>query len=1325
MNDLIHQLQKRIPNCLQKDQFFLARDLEKLAERLGKNQPSDKFQQKLDARISDSEALVQRRQERLPAIEYPEQLPIAGKREQIAKAIAENQVVILAGETGSGKTTQIPKICLELGRGVSGMVGHTQPRRIAARTVASRIAEELKTELGDLVGYQVRFNDHSHAETLVKLMTDGILLAEIQNDRYLNKYDTLIIDEAHERSLNIDFLLGYLKQILPKRPDLKVIITSATIDLERFANHFTDEKGKPAPIIEVSGRTYPVEVLYRPTMDEEGDLNDAVINAVEEILELEKDALSHQRGGDVLVFMSGEREIREAAHAIRKAQFPHFETLPLYARLSLAEQNKVFHGHKGRRIILATNVAETSITVPGIRYVIDPGTARISRYSVRTKVQRLPIEAVSQASANQRKGRCGRVAEGVCIRLYDEEDFNNRPEFTEAEILRTNLASVILQMLQLGMGDIRHFPFVDRPDKKLINDGYKLLQELQAVNSKGHITKNGRKLARLPVDPRLGRVVLEAVNKSCLHEILRIISALSVQDPRERPAEKQQAADEKHRAYRDDHSDFIAYVNLWNIVEEQRQELSQSQFRKFCQRNFLSYMRLREWRDIHHQLRLALKDIVDKNHSQKLAENKEPASYESVHRALLTGFLGNVGNQEEQKEFIGARNKRFMVFPGSSQYKKPPKWLMAGELIETSKLFAHTIAKVDPEWILQAAEHLVKRSHSEPHYDVKTGQVMAFEKITLYGLTLIEKRRVSYGKINTAVSNEVFIREALVEGKYLQQKRGKHQTLAKFAKHNQQLINEIEDYEAKARKRDLLVDDEMIFQFFKERVPGTIVNLAGFEKWRKDTEQDKPTLLYLTKEVLMQRDTAHLGEAQFPNEISWDGLILPLSYCFEPGKENDGVTVSIPLAVLHQTPQFLSEWLVPGLLREKCIALVKSLPKATRRHFVPVPDFVDKALLAMKPCNQPLTSQLGEQLKRLTSVTIPTDQWLQAPLDSYYQMNFQLVDENGKTITMNRDLDELKATYRDKVQASMQSSQGQSHEQENITQWDFPELPETVQYKQSGVQVRAYPALTDEGESSAIRLHDNPKEALAISWRGVCRLTLLELGQTAKYLRKELLKGKDVGLSVANMGNRQEVVEDLLMAAVRDTFYEGRFGTDDLPRAHGDFEKLLSEGREKLVATAQDMEKKLLSALKGMVEVKAALKGQKNNIAIALAAGDIQQQLQQLFYKGCLFETPGHWLQQYERYLKAIQQRIEKAALNPQRDRVCMADMAESIERWNQWLQGHSDYWRQLYPEAEEYRWMLEELRVSLYAQTLKTLMPVSTKRLNKQWLAVENACAK
>lgn len=1308
-------LEARINDCLGKDQFYLRRDLRKLRERLKQQQPSEKLLQKLEERISASEGLYHKRQQRLPPIEYPE-LPIAGKREEIAKAISENQVVVLAGETGSGKTTQIPKICLELGRGTKGLIGHTQPRRIAARTVASRIAEELGTELGDLVGYQVRFTDHSHDETLVKLMTDGILLAEIQNDRFLNKYDTLIIDEAHERSLNIDFLLGYLNQLLPKRPDLKIIITSATIDLERFANHFS-VNGKPAPIIEVSGRTYPVETLYRPQLDEEGDLNDAIINAVEEILTIEKDAPSHQRGGDILVFMSGEREIREAANAIRKANFPHFDTLPLYARLSLAEQNKVFQGHRGRRIVLATNVAETSITVPGIRYVIDPGTARISRYSVRTKVQRLPIEAISQASANQRKGRCGRVAEGVCIRLYDEDDFNSRPEFTEAEILRTNLAFVILQMLQLRMGDIRDFPFVDKPDKKLINDGFKLLQELQAVNTKGELTPLGRQLSRLPVDPRLGRMVLAGVQQDCLQELLIIISALSVQDPRERPAEKQQAADEKHRAYRDDHSDFIAYLNLWNAVEEQRQALSQSQFRKHCKRNFLSFMRLREWRDIHHQLRLSLKDL-------KVKENSEPASYEAVHRALLTGSLGNIGNQEEQKEFLGARNKRFIVFPGSSQYKKPPKWIMAGELIETSRLFAHTVAKIEPEWALKAAEHLVKRSHSEPHFDNRSGQVMAYERITLYGLTLIEKRRVSYGKINTPVANEVFIREALVEGKYGDSKK-QRQHPAAFLKHNRALITEIEEYEAKARKRDLLVDDEVVFQFFQERVPKHIVNVAGFDKWRKDVESEQPEILFLNREVLMQRDTAHLGEAQFPNQVNWDGLILPLSYCFEPGKPNDGVTVTIPLAVLHQTPQYLAQWLVPGLLREKCIALVKSLPKALRRHFVPVPDFVDKALLALQPVNKPLTQLLGEQLKRLSAVDIPDDQWLQVPLDTYYQMNFQLVDEAGKTLAMNRDLDALKAEYRDRVQASMQSSQGQEHEKVDITRWDFGDLAETVQYKQSGVQVRAYPALSDEGDSSAIRLHDNPAEALAISWQGVCRLVLLELDKTTKYLRKELLKSKDVGLSVANMGNRAEVVEDILLTAVRDTFFADTFGTENLPRQESDFQTIISEKKESFVAKAQDLENCLLANLKAMVSVRAALKSHKNNLALALAAGDIQKQLQGLFYKGVLFDTPAQWFQQYTRYLKAVEQRIEKAVLQPQRDRVSMAEIAESQELWTQWLEGQSEYWRQLHPEAETYRWMQEELRVSLFAQTLKTLMPVSAKRLRKQWTIVEESCAK
>ncbi len=823
-----------VVDVMAQDRFRLLRRLSELEKLARANKPCEQALEKWQQQLQVSQTKVANRKLLIPVvIDFPN-LPVCEKREEIAQIIANNQVIVLAGETGSGKTTQIPKICLSLGRGTAGLIGHTQPRRIAANTVATRIAEELHTKLGDKVGYQVRFSDQSSDQTLIKVMTDGILLAEIQNDPYLNKYDTLIIDEAHERSLNIDFLLGYLKQLLPRRPDLKLIITSATIDLEKFSQHFNK-----APVIEVSGRTYPVDIWYRPLFesqakDDEGedteqDIYSAMVDAVHEI-ELHEKTSGGPRGGDILIFMSGEREIREAADALRKAQFAHMEVVPFYARLSLAEQQRVFAPHTGRRIVLATNVAETSITVPGIRYVIDPGFARISRYSYRTKVQRLPIEPVSQASANQRKGRCGRVAEGVCIRLYSEQDFNNRPAFTDAEILRTNLAAVILQMLQLKMGDIHKFPFIDAPDHRLISDGYKLLEELQAVNAKNELTSVGIQLSKLPLDPRLARMLLAAQEQSCVRELLIIASALSVQDPRDRPVEKQQAADQSHRRFWADFSDFAGFVNLWDYFETQRQALSQNQLRKLCKKEFLNYTRLREWRDIHHQLCVAIKDLG-------FNVNAIPAGYDPVHKALLSGLLGNLGFNHEEREYLGARNRKFTIFPGSSLIKKTPKWIMAAELIETSKLFAHTVAKIEPEWALAAAEHLVKRHYFEPHYNSQSGQVMAYEKVSLYGLTLIEKHSVIYSHIDPAVSREVFIRAVFVEGQYAEHPKRKNiqrkGTVDDFFTHQQSLLKELDDLEAKSRRRDILADEQVIFEFYNEVIPEQIINLAGFENWRK------------------------------------------------------------------------------------------------------------------------------------------------------------------------------------------------------------------------------------------------------------------------------------------------------------------------------------------------------------------------------------------------------------------------------------------------------------------------------------------------------------
>lgn len=1286
------------------------RDIEKLAKTDQAPElelPLQKWQQQYEASLT----LVERRQQLVPQIEFPD-LPVCERREDIAALIAAHQVVVIAGETGSGKTTQIPKICLSLGRGVKGLIGHTQPRRIAAHTVASRIAEELHTTLGEKVGYQVRFSDQSNENTLIKVMTDGILLAEIQHDRFLSRYDTIIIDEAHERSLNIDFLLGYLKQLLPRRPDLKLIITSATIDVQRFAHHFDN-----APVVEVSGRTYPVDVWYRPPFESSSDDVDQyedqyqpIIDAIHEIEKHEKS--SGQRGGDILAFMSGERDIREAANSIRKAQFAHMEVIPFYARLSLAEQQKVFAPHKGRRIVLATNVAETSITVPGIRYVIDPGLARISRYSYRTKIQRLPIEPISQASANQRKGRCGRVSDGICIRLYSEEDFNSRPAFTDAEILRTNLAAVILQMLQMRMGDIQKFPFIDSPDHRLINDGFKLLEELQAVDSKNQLTTIGKKLTQLPVDPRFARMLIAAQEMQCVREVLIIVSALSVQDPRERPAEKQQAADQSHRRFQIENSDFLAYVSLWDYFENLRQELSQNQLRKQCKKEFLSYLRLREWRDVHHQLRLTFKTL-------NLKENTEPANLEAVHRALLSGLLGNLGFNTEEREYLGARNRKFFIFPGSALAKKTPKWLMAAELLETSKVYAHTVAKIEPEWALRAAEHLVKRQYFEPHYDSRSGQVMAYEKVSLYGLVLIEKRSVSYGRIDAAVSHEVFIRAALVEGKYGDHPKRKHAQRLKpsddFFAHQQALLAELDELESKARRRDILADEQVLFDFYAERVPEEVTNFAGFEAWRKKAEAENPRLLYIDRERLMLHAAGGITEAQFPDELEWRGMVFPLSYHFEPGHADDGVSIHVPVSLLHQIPEHRLEWLVPGMLRDKCIGLVKSLPKNLRKHFVPVPDVVDKSLAAMAVDNKPLTESLALQLKRQTSVDVPAEAWQPASLDNFYRFNIKVVDDRGRCIASGRDLQELRTRYREQVQQNIQSA-ATNIEREDIQSWDFNDLPQSVQLQRSGISIRAYPALVDKQNKVALQVLDNPLQARYLTQRGIARLLMLESVQMVKYLQKELFKGQELSLSIAGIGSREQVVDDILMASFCQLCLPDQ---EHLPRSRGEFDQRLGSAKEKLISRAQELADILATSLKLLVGVRKLLKQQKNALALAFSISDIQQQLQQLFHPGLVYATPLEWLTQYPRYLRAIELRIEKALLNPQKDRLSLAEIQPHWQRLNDLLAKEGEYALAQSIPLQTYRWGIEELRVSLFAQTLRTQIPISSKRLDKLWEAV------
>jgi ATP-dependent helicase HrpA len=1273
------------------DQFPLRRKLANLKQHLRDKKPCERNQSELEQRIQQSLLLVEQRQSAIPTIEYPP-LPISDKRELIAKTISENQLVVIAGETGSGKTTQLPKICLELGRGVKGLIGHTQPRRLAARTVAERIADELKTPLGDSVGYQVRFTDHTSPTTHIKLMTDGILLAEIQRDKWLNRYDTLIIDEAHERSLNIDFLLGYLKQLLPRRPDLKVIITSATIDVEGFAKHFAD-----APIIEVSGRTYPVDVWYRPLKDlsEDGELAVGVEAAINQLS-------GHE--GDVLVFLSGEGEIREVARYLRKADLAHCEVLPLYARLSRTEQNKVFNVNKrrGRRIVLATNVAETSLTVPGIRYVIDPGYARISRYSYRTKVQRLPIEPVSQASANQRKGRCGRVADGICIRLYSEQDFLSRPEFTDPEIKRTNLASVILQMLTMRIGDVNAFPFVDPPDYKMINDGFKLLEELGAIGEKRQLSSIGKQLSRFVIEPRLSRMLLAANELGCLRELLIIVSALSIQDPRERPGEKQQASDEKHRRFWDEKSDFVGFVNLWNYYEEKRQELSQNQLRKLCQREFLSFMRMKEWRDIHRQLLLVSKELGFK-------ENHQPASYETVHRAVLSGMLSHIAMLDEERQYLGARNRKLRIFPGSSIFKKTPKWLVAAEITETTQLYGRCCAAIQPEWVLGINDALFKRHHSEPHWQQRTGRVMAYEKLSLYGLVVRDRKPVHYGPIDPVLAREIFIRGALVEGRY--------KTRADFFKHNHQLVSDIEKMEEKARRRNILVNEQQLYDFYHERLPTEITTARHFEKWLKDSEKATPKLLFINREDLMQQGASDVEQAQFPNQLSCGDLSFSLSYRFEPGHKADGVTVIVPVGLLNRIPEYRFEWLVPGMLRDKCIALIKTLPKQLRKQLVPVPDYADKFLAAVEADNEPLLEVMSLVLKKITGINIPIDQFKPEQLDNFYRINYRIVDDKGSTLGESRHLDTIRQQFKGQVAASLQQKTEQRFHKGNIQQWDFGELPETFQFKQAGVAVTAYPALVDHKGSVSIELKDFPEEAEQLSRQGLIRLYRLQLPQQIKYMRKELLQGNAYNLQMVSISQqREQWLDDLIQAVFFQVFVEGR----PLPRQQQDFDQCLQLEKSQLLPRATEAEALLLDIAKAYSAVRKQLK-KSNQLAWVAAVADVNEQLFLLFKPGFIAETPWQWLEQYPRYLQAIERRLEKLQDQYQRDRqisVTLKSLAEPLlAEWKNNTCASED--------LLQYRWLLEEFRVSLFAQQLGTRQPVSEKRLRTLWQMVKKASTK
>ncbi|HAS6266598.1 TPA: ATP-dependent RNA helicase HrpA [Vibrio vulnificus] len=1279
-------LRKALSQCLIKDRFRLSKRIAG-ASKINKESARNAVFDEIALDIAKSMMEVEQRSRYQPKIEYPEILPVSQKKDDIADAIAHHQVVIVAGETGSGKTTQLPKICAELGRGKFGLIGHTQPRRLAARSVANRIAEEMETQLGDFVGYKVRFNDQISEKTQIKLMTDGILLAEIQHDRFLNQYDTIIIDEAHERSLNIDFILGYLKELLPRRPDLKVIITSATIDPERFSNHFGG-----APIIEVSGRTYPVETRYRPLGGETEDDRDQLEGIFDAVDELCDEGL-----GDILIFMNGEREIRDTADALAKRKLKDTEIVPLYARLSAGEQNKIFQPHTGRRIVLATNVAETSLTVPGIKYVIDPGTARISRYSYRTKVQRLPIEPVSQASANQRKGRCGRVQEGICIRLYSEDDFNSRPEFTDPEILRTNLASVILQMTALGLGDIEAFPFVEAPDKRNILDGVRLLEELGAINSnakdpKKRLTAVGKQLARLPIDPRLARMVLEAPRFGCLKEVMIIAAALSIQDPRERPSDKQQSADDKHRRFYHEDSDFLTFVNLWNHIQKQQKALSGNQFRRQCKDDYLNYLRVREWQDVYFQIHQSMREMEFKL-------NSEPGSYDAVHSAILTGLLSHIGMKDQEKnEYHGARNARFHIFPGSGLFKKQPKWVMSAELVETSKLWGRIIAKIQPEWIEPLAKHLIKRSHSEPHWSKKQAAVMAYEKVMLYGIPIVPKRLVNYGNIDASVSREIFIRSALVEGDW--------ETKHAFFKQNRKLLLEVEELEHKSRRRDILVDDEELFQFYDQRVGTEVVSGRHFDTWWKQASKKEPELLNFEKEMLFKGDASHVTDLDYPNFWHQNGLKLKLSYQFEPGDDSDGVTVHIPLPILNQIDPAGFDWQIPGLRHELVVSLIKSLPKTLRKNFVPAPNYADAFLSRVTAMEMPLLDALEKELRRMTGATVLREDWKLDQVPDHLKVTFRAVDERNRKLKEHKDLHELKESLKEKVQETLSKVADDDIEQQGLHTWSFGELPQVYQQKRGGYQVKAFPALVDNKDSVEIKLYETEQEQISAMKAGQRRLILLNVPSPIKYLHANLPNKSKLGLYFNPYGKVLDLIDDCIACGV-DKLIEDQGGLVWEPEK---FEALKEHVRAELGDTVVDIAKQVETILTTAFNINKKLKG-KIDFTMAFALSDIKAQIEGLIFKGFATECGWKRLPDILRYMKAIERRMEKLPIDPNKDRLHMLKIESVVKDYKELLNKIPK--GLAVPEnVKEIRWMIEELRVSFFAQQLGTPYPVSDKRV-------------
>ncbi len=1268
-------LREAIPSCLYVDQRRLGRRLDRLVRSGRGIEVLEAFAQELDA----ARARAERRRRAVPAVRLPDELPISAHREQIAAALASHQVLIVCGETGSGKSTQIPKICLALGRGVLGLIGHTQPRRIAARSLAARIASELGEAVGQGVGFKVRFREEVGTDTYIKLMTDGVLLAEIESDPGLERYDTLIIDEAHERSLNIDFLLGYLKGLLPRRPELKLIITSATIDPERYSRQFGD-----APVIEVSGRGHPVELRYRP-LEPEGQgalLEQAISAAVAELPGL--------GDGDCLVFLPGEREIHGAAEVLRKRR--GIEVLPLYARLSSAEQDRVYAPHQGRRVVLATNLAETSLTVPGIRYVIDSGLARINRYDPRSKVQRLVQETISKASAEQRAGRCGRLGPGVCIRLYAREDFESRPDHTDPETLRANCAAVCLKLLTLGISEIEGFPFLDPPEPRAVKAAFKLLEELGAVEAPRRLTALGRQLARLPVDPRIGRMVLGGHACACLREVLIIAAGLSIQDPRERPLGAEAQADEAHRRFHDKGSDFLWFLNLWRYYHEQAPHLSQAKRRALCREHFLSYLRLQEWLEIEAQLRAVARDLG-------LFYNEAPADPAAIHRALLSGLLGHIGFRTDRHEYTGARGTKFQIFPGSGLFKKPPAWVVAGELVQTSRLYARTVAGIDPEWVEEAAPDLIKRHYSEPHWERRAGRAAAWERVTLYGLTLVQRRRVDYSAIDPAESRRLLIQVGLIEEEL--------QTRGSFLRHNRAQIEAIEALQHRARRLDLLADEARRFEFYDRRIPPQLGCAVDFERWREAAERADPRLLHFPREVLLRDGAEAVSEEDYPLQIEVDGQALPLCYRFEPGHEADGVTVRVPLLVLNQLDPRSFDWLVPGLLCEKIAGLLRLLPKSIRRQIVPIEAMARRCAERLRPDGRSLTEALGEALKELCGLEISQALWDQGRLPDHLKMRYCIVDPGGRVLAEGRDLEDLHRRLGRSVAAASQSRPRWPIEREHTTTWDFGDLPERVEARVGGILLRGYPALADRGTEVAIRVYETREAAVREGREGLRRLLMLAVRDTIKYLKKPTPQLQRMALLHRALGSREALVEDLLAASIERVYLQDRPEI----RTELEFKARLAEGRGRLIPAFDECCALVLDILDHAHRLQALLDGIPQD---APCVSELRDQLRRLLPPGFATATAPERLRHFPRYLKAMVLRVERMLRDPARDRQRAARIAPF---WHDCLARLDS--TPITPALEQFRWMIEELRVSLFAQELGTAQPVSETRLKEQWRRV------